>query len=151
MLKRPIYLFPTHSYPRQKEYLIVCETVPLFLLHAIHSYQSMNVIFLYLVICLLGTCSVQIDILPWISRHIYDTFKPWGHLSYIQMVYLFLMLFVRKYYHQTPANCVIALSNATEHISWWVNIGSGNGLEHPGGKPLPAPMLNQIYVAIWRY
>ena len=34
---------------------------------------------------------------------------------------------------------------------WWqVNIGSGNGLVPSGNKPLPEPMLTQIYVAIWR-
>ena len=30
-----------------------------------------------------------------------------------------------------------------------VNIGSGNGLVPLAYKPLPAPMLNLIYVAIW--
>ena len=30
-----------------------------------------------------------------------------------------------------------------------VNIGSGNGLVPSGNKPLPEPMLTQIYVAIW--
>ena len=29
-----------------------------------------------------------------------------------------------------------------------VNIGSGNGLVPPGNKPLPEPVLTQIYVAI---
>ena len=29
-----------------------------------------------------------------------------------------------------------------------VNIGSGNGLVPSGNKPLPEPMLTQIYVAI---
>ena len=31
-----------------------------------------------------------------------------------------------------------------------VNIGSGNGLVSSGNKPLPEPMLTQIYVAKWR-
>ena len=31
-----------------------------------------------------------------------------------------------------------------------VNIGSGNGLVPSGNKPLPGPMLTQIYIAIWR-
>ena len=31
------------------------------------------------------------------------------------------------------------------------NIGSGNGLVLPGNKPLPEPMLTQIYVAIWHH
>ena len=30
------------------------------------------------------------------------------------------------------------------------NIGSGDGLVSSGNKPLPAPMVIQIYVAIWR-
>ena len=30
-----------------------------------------------------------------------------------------------------------------------LNIGSGNGLVSSGNKPLPEPMLIQIYVAIW--
>ena len=35
---------------------------------------------------------------------------------------------------------------------WWqVNIGLGNGLVLSCNKPLPEPMLTQIYVAIWRH
>ena len=30
-------------------------------------------------------------------------------------------------------------------------IGSGNGLVPSGDKPLPEPMLTQIYVAKWRH
>ena len=30
-----------------------------------------------------------------------------------------------------------------------INIGSGNGLVSSGNKPLPEPILTQIYVAIW--
>ena len=29
---------------------------------------------------------------------------------------------------------------------WWINIGSGNGLVPAGNKPLPEPILTQIYV-----
>ena len=36
--------------------------------------------------------------------------------------------------------------NATRPY-WYVNIGSGNGLVLSGNKPLPEPMLTQIYVA----
>ena len=32
-----------------------------------------------------------------------------------------------------------------------VNIGSGNGLVLSGNKPLPGPMLIQIFVTIWRH
>ena len=32
-----------------------------------------------------------------------------------------------------------------------VNIGSGNGLVSSGNKPLPEPVLTQIYVAKWRH
>ena len=32
-----------------------------------------------------------------------------------------------------------------------INIGSGNGLVPSGNKPLPDPMLTQIYVPIWRH
>ena len=42
----------------------------------------------------------------------------------------------------------IAQVNATEHLCWEVNIGSGNGLVLLGNKPLPEPILAQIYVAI---
>ena len=35
------------------------------------------------------------------------------------------------------------------HIIFDDNIGSGNGLEPSGTKPLPEPMLIQIYVIIW--
>ena len=36
--------------------------------------------------------------------------------------------------------------NATKPYWWSVNIGSGNGLVPSGNKPLPEPMLTQIYV-----
>ena len=37
-------------------------------------------------------------------------------------------------------------------LYWWqVNSGSGNGLVPPGNKPLPKPMLTQIYVPIWHH
>ena len=29
---------------------------------------------------------------------------------------------------------------------WWINVGSGNGLVPLGNKPLPEPMLTQIFV-----
>ena len=32
-----------------------------------------------------------------------------------------------------------------------VNIGSNNGMVQSGNRPLPEPMLTQIYVPIWRY
>ena len=32
-----------------------------------------------------------------------------------------------------------------------VSIGSGNGLVPDGTKPLPEPVLAQIYVAIWHH
>ena len=36
-------------------------------------------------------------------------------------------------------------------LKWWkVNIGSGNGLVPSGNKPLPEPVLTQIYVTTWR-
>ena len=31
------------------------------------------------------------------------------------------------------------------------NIGSGNALVPSGNKPLPKPILTQIYVTIWRH
>ena len=36
-------------------------------------------------------------------------------------------------------------ANAAEQLWWQVNIGSGNGLVLSGNKPLPEPMLSQIY------
>ena len=37
-------------------------------------------------------------------------------------------------------------------LKWWkVNIGSGNGLVPSGNKPLPEPVLTQIYVTTWRH
>ena len=37
-------------------------------------------------------------------------------------------------------------------LHWWsVNIGSGDGLVPSGNKPLPEPMLTQIYVAKWHH
>ena len=32
-----------------------------------------------------------------------------------------------------------------------INLGSGYGLVLSGTKPLPEPMLTQIYVVIWRH
>ena len=32
-----------------------------------------------------------------------------------------------------------------------INIGSGYGLVPSGSKPLPEPMLTQIYIALWRH
>ena len=39
-------------------------------------------------------------------------------------------------------NC--SLVNATEHLGWEVNIGSGNRLVPSGNKPLPEPMLTHM-------
>ena len=41
--------------------------------------------------------------------------------------------------------------NATKSNWWDVNIGSGNGVVPSVDKPLPEPMLTQIYVAKWRH
>ena len=40
---------------------------------------------------------------------------------------------------------------ATRPYWCYINIGSGNGLVLSGNKPLPEPMLTQIYVAKWRH
>ena len=39
--------------------------------------------------------------------------------------------------------------NAMGPYCWEANIGSGNGLVPSGNKPIPEPMLNNIYVTIW--
>ena len=39
--------------------------------------------------------------------------------------------------------------NVTGHRWWSVNIGSVNGLVQSGNKPLPEPVRNHIFVAIW--
>ena len=41
--------------------------------------------------------------------------------------------------------------NATRLHWWLVSIGSCNGLVLSGNKPLPEPVLTQIYVAIWNH
>ena len=41
--------------------------------------------------------------------------------------------------------------NTTEYIWRSVNDGSGDGLLPSGDKPVPEPMLSQLYVAIWRH
>ena len=41
--------------------------------------------------------------------------------------------------------------NVTGPYWWQVIIGSGNGLVPTGNKPLPEPMLTQIFVAIWHH
>ena len=38
--------------------------------------------------------------------------------------------------------------NTTEHIWWWVFIGSGNDFVSSGHKTLSEPMLTTIYVAM---
>ena len=45
-------------------------------------------------------------------------------------------------------SCEVALMWMSLDFTGSVNIGSGNGLVPSGNKPLPEPMLNQIYVAI---
>ena len=45
--------------------------------------------------------------------------------------------------------CESALRWMTGHYWWQVNIGSVNGLVPSGTKPLPEPMLANIYIAIW--
>ena len=45
----------------------------------------------------------------------------------------------------------VALSWIPLDLTDDVNIGSGNGLVPLGNKPLPEPMLAQIYVAKWRH
>ena len=40
--------------------------------------------------------------------------------------------------------------NITEHLLWLLNIGSANALVPSGNKPLPEPVLTQIYVSIWQ-
>ena len=52
-----------------------------------------------------------------------------------------------RYLEYSLWNCLQV--NATRPYWWLVNISSGNGLVSPGNKPLPEPMLIQIYVAIW--
>ena len=47
--------------------------------------------------------------------------------------------------------CEIALRWIPLDLADDVNIGSGNGLVPWGNKPLPEPMLTQIYVAKWRH
>ena len=45
----------------------------------------------------------------------------------------------------------VKLPSHERHRRWKVNIGSGNGLVPSGNKPLPEPILTQIFVAIWRH
>ena len=44
-----------------------------------------------------------------------------------------------------------SLVNAAELHSWYVNIGSGDGLGLSGNNPLLEPMLTQVCIAIWRH
>ena len=57
--------------------------------------------------------------------------------------------FFNWYFEQFPWNC--SQKTPTEPLWWLVNIGSGNGLVPSGNKPLPEPMLTQIYVARWHH
>ena len=41
--------------------------------------------------------------------------------------------------------------SATNTHWWWVNTGSGNGLVPSDTKPLPEPMMTQIFVTIWHH
>ena len=46
---------------------------------------------------------------------------------------------------------IVRKLNATRPHWWLVSIGSGNGLVPSGNKPLPEPILDKIYVTIWRH
>ena len=48
-------------------------------------------------------------------------------------------------------SCGLWLPSAECHKTSLMNIGSGNGLVPSGNKPLPEPMLTNIYFAIWRH
>ena len=52
-------------------------------------------------------------------------------------------------YHVCCVMDVVSQMNVAGPYWWEVNIGSGNGLVPSGNKPLPEPMLTQIYVATW--
>ena len=58
-----------------------------------------------------------------------------------------LVIFNDKYLKYFLWNCYQV--NATIPLWSLVNIGSGNGLVPSGNKPLPEPMLTQIYVTKW--
>ena len=45
----------------------------------------------------------------------------------------------------------IALRKMPQNIWWEICIASGKGLVPSGNKPLPEPMLTQIYAIIWRH
>ena len=38
-----------------------------------------------------------------------------------------------------------------QRSQWYVNIGSGNDLVLWGNKPLPEPVLTEIFDAIWHH
>ena len=69
----------------------------------------------------------------------------------------FLFNFMKVIFKLTLENggwCVsyeIALRWMPQYLTDDNNIGSGNGLVPLGSKPLPEPMLTQIYVAKWRH
>ena len=46
-------------------------------------------------------------------------------------------------------SCNYPQLNAKGSYWWRLNIGSGNGLVSPDNKPLPEPVLTQLYVTIW--
>ena len=58
---------------------------------------------------------------------------------------------VRSWNNGVRCMSFYTLINVTGLHRWAVNISSGNDLGSSGSKPLPEPMLTQIYVAIWRH
>ena len=72
-----------------------------------------------------------------------------GNLNEILNMYNFQMDFSDWWLRHLLWNC--PNMNVTG-LHWWsVNIGSGNGLVPSGNKPVPEPMLTQIYVVTWRH
>ena len=70
------------------------------------------------------------------------THWPHGRFRWHFRWVIFMLILVIDYW-----NC--HQMNVTGSYWWQVNIGSGNGLVPDGTKPLPEPMLTQIYVAKW--
>ena len=96
---------------------------------------------------------VVISLIPqgaWITMKFpYWLIGPWKIWLQSQMS-KFQTHFNDKYLKYFLWNCY-QVNATTPQWSTLVNIGSGNDLVPSGNKPLPGPMLTQIYLAIWHH
>ena len=86
-------------------------------------------------------------VIDWQSGYAFNSLVPGRFENNFQNVFFKLISWIDTLIN----SCETVLKTTTEPIWREVNIVSGNGLVPSGNKPLPAPILSKIAVAIWRY